>query len=58
MRSCFEEEDVPPLVVVKRMMVENIVVVVELLLDEMHLMECKRREVLRSWRQSKRKGQM
>jgi hypothetical protein len=65
MRRGFEE-DVPSLVdeiklkvlVVKRMVVENIVVVVELLLDEMHLLECKRRKVLMSLRQSKRGGQL
>lgn len=60
------EKDVPPLVdeiklkalVVKRMAMEKIVVVVELLLDEMHLLECKRRKVLTSWRQCKRGGQL
>jgi hypothetical protein len=65
MRRGFEE-DVPPLVdeiklkvlVIKRMVVEKIVVVVELLLDEMHLLECKRRKVLTSLRQSKRGGQL
>jgi hypothetical protein len=60
------EEDVPPLVaeinlkvlVVTRMVVEKIVVVLELLLNEMHLLECKRRKVLMSWRQSKRGRQL
>jgi hypothetical protein len=59
MRRGFEK-DVPPLVdelklevlVVKRM------VVVELLLNEMHLLESKRRKVLMSWKQSKRGGQL